>query len=91
MSANQVVQGFSLTNRWLLYASMMLAPAQFSSGVGLSIPTSPGFLAYNCYTQIQWYHAVKARELHALSLLPVHFIIVYAISYLAVFRRAMSS
>ncbi|KAL4769838.1 hypothetical protein BDW60DRAFT_209719 [Aspergillus nidulans var. acristatus] len=53
MSANQVVQAFSLTNRWLLYTSMMLAPAQFSSGVGLSIPTSPGFLAYNCYTQIQ--------------------------------------
>jgi hypothetical protein len=82
MSAVQVVQGFSLTNRWLLYASMLLAPAQFSSGVGNNIPTSAGFLAYNCYTQIQWYHAVRAKELHALSLLPVHFNIVYAISYL---------
>ncbi|KAJ6185901.1 hypothetical protein N7519_007202 [Penicillium mononematosum] len=82
MPANQVVQGFSLTNRWLLYASMMLAPAQFAGGVGNNVPTNVGFLAYNWYTQIQWYQAVKARKLHALSLLPVHFNLIYAISYL---------
>lgn len=82
MSVNHVVEGFSLTNRWLLYASMMLSPAQFAGGVGSNIPTNVGFLAYNWYTQIQWYQAVKAKELHALSLLPVHFNLIYAISYL---------
>lgn len=82
MSVNQVVAGFSLTNRWLLYASMMLAPAQFVGGMGNNIPTNVGFLAYNWYTQIQWYQAAQARELHALSLLPVHFNFIYAISYL---------
>lgn len=82
MSARQVVEGFSLTNRWLLYASMMLAPAQFVGGIGNNLPTSAGFLAYNWYTQIQWYQAVRSKELHALSLLPVHFNFIYAISYL---------
>ncbi|KAJ5375902.1 hypothetical protein N7509_012788 [Penicillium cosmopolitanum] len=82
MSTTQVVQGFSLTNRWLLYASMMLSPAQFAGGVGSNIPTNVGFLAYNWYTQIQWYQAVQAKELHALSLLPIHFNFIYAISYL---------
>lgn len=81
MSASQVVQGFSLTNRWLLYASMMLAPAQYAGGLGNNIPTNFGFLAYNWYTQVQWYQAVKAKELHALSLLPIHFNVMYAFSY----------
>ena len=80
--STQVVEGFSLTNRWLLYTSMMLAPAQFAGGIGNNLPTNVGFLAYNWYTQIQWYQAVKAKELHALSLLPVHFNCVYAITYL---------
>ncbi|GAO18632.1 uncharacterized protein UV8b_03375 [Ustilaginoidea virens] len=78
----QVVDGFSLTNRWLLYASLMLAPAQFVSGIGSNCPSNIGFLAYNWYTQIQWYQAVRAQELHALSLLPVHFNLIYAITYL---------
>jgi hypothetical protein len=76
------VSGFSLTNRWLLYASFMLAPAQFISGVGNNSPTNVGFLAYNWYTQIQWYQAIKAKQLHALSLLPVHFNFLFVMTYL---------
>ncbi|EAW11022.1 uncharacterized protein ACLA_066580 [Aspergillus clavatus NRRL 1] len=82
MSVNQVVEGFSLTNRCLLYTSLMLAPAQFLSGIGSNCPSNLGFLAYNYYTQIAWYKAVRDRELHALSLLPVHFNVVYALTYL---------
>ncbi|KJK74217.1 hypothetical protein H634G_10590 [Metarhizium anisopliae BRIP 53293] len=80
--ANQVVAGFSLTNRWLLYTSFMLSPAQFISGIGSNLPTNIGFLAYNWYTQIQWYRAVRDKELHALSLLPVHFNLIYAVTYI---------
>ncbi|GAB0138521.1 hypothetical protein EsDP_00006754 [Epichloe bromicola] len=79
---NHVVAGFSLTNRWLLYASFMLSPAQFISGIGNNLPTNVGFLAYNWYTQIQWYRAVRDKELHALSLLPVHFNLIYAFTYI---------
>ncbi|KAH0563226.1 hypothetical protein GP486_002212 [Trichoglossum hirsutum] len=82
MSAVQIIPGFSLTNRWLLYASFMLAPAQFFSGIGNSCPSNIGFLAYNWYTQITWYRAIRAKQLHALSLLPVHFNMVFAITYL---------
>lgn len=82
MDSIKVVDGFSLTNRWLLYTSVMLAPAQFLSGIDSNSPGNLGFLAYNWYTQISWYKAVKARELHALSLLPVHFNLIYAITYL---------
>jgi len=79
----QTVQGFSLTNRWLLYASIMLSPAQFVSGLGSKyFPGNFGFLAYNWYTQISWYQAVKAKQLGPLSLLPVHFNTIYSISYL---------
>ncbi|KAF3897968.1 hypothetical protein GTR04_0865 [Trichophyton interdigitale] len=81
MTAVQVVQGFSVTNRWLLYTSMMLTPAQFVSGIGNNCPSNIGFLAYNWYTQIQWYRAVRAKQLHALSLLPVYFNFIYAITY----------
>lgn len=79
---NQIVNGFSLTNRWLLYTSFMLSPAQFISGIGSNCPSNIGFLAYNWYTQIQWYQAVRNKELHALSLLPVHFNLIYVITYL---------
>ena len=78
----QTVQGFSLTNRWLLYASIMLSPAQFVSGLKSNFPGNFGFLAYNWYTQISWYQAVKANQLGPLSLLPVHFNTIYSISYL---------
>lgn len=82
MSTTQVVEGFSVINRSLLYTSLMLAPAQFLSGIGSNCPSNLGFLAYNYYTQIAWYKAVRDRELHALSLLPVHFNVVYALTYL---------
>ncbi|KAJ6443617.1 fungal zn(2)-Cys(6) binuclear cluster domain-containing protein [Purpureocillium lavendulum] len=80
--ATQIVDGFSLTNRWLLYTSVMLAPAQFISGISSNCPSNIGFLAYNWYTQISWYQAVRNKELHALSLLPVHFNTLYVFSYL---------
>ena len=82
-TAIKVVDGFSLTNRWLLYTSFMLSPAQFISGIGNNCPSNIGFLAYNWYTQIAWYQAVRSRELHALSLLPVHFNLIYVFTYLA--------
>ena len=78
----QTVAGFSLTNRWLLYASIMLSPAQFISGLKSNFPSNFGFLAYNWYTQITWYQAVKAGQLGPLSLLPVHFNTIYCLSYL---------
>jgi hypothetical protein len=78
----EVVAGFSLLNRWLLYASFMLAPAQFMAGWESNGPVNLGFLAYNWYNQFVWYFAVRDRELHALSLLPIHFNFIYAFSYL---------
>jgi hypothetical protein len=51
-------------------------------GLGNNCPSNIGFLAYNWYTQIQWYQAVKAKQLHALSLLPVHFNFLYVLTYL---------
>lgn len=78
----QTVAGFSLTNRLLLYASILLSPAQFISGLKSKFPTNLGFLAYNWYTQITWYQASKAGQLGPLSMLPVHFNTIYAISYL---------
>lgn len=80
--AVEVVDGFSVTNRWLLYTSLMLTPAQLMSGIGSNSPTNLGFLAFNYYTQIVWYRAAKARTFHALSLLPVHFNLIYSITYL---------
>jgi hypothetical protein len=77
-----VIPGFSLTNRLLLYASLLLTPAQAESGVGSNCPSNIGFLAYNWYTQYAWYVAIKHKQLHALSLLPVHFNLIYAITYL---------
>jgi len=82
MSTVQIVQGFSKTNRWLLYASMMLSPAQFVSGLDSNCPSNLGFLAYNWYTQISWYYSIKGKQLHALSLLPVHFNLICVITYL---------
>ena len=77
----QVVSGFSLTNRLLLYASIMLASAQNIAGVGSNGPGNLGFLAYNWYTQYFWYIAVKQGQLNALSLLPVHFDLVYSLIF----------
>ena len=82
MSAIMIVQGFSLMNRLLLYASVLLAPAQFVSGLKNNCPSNIGFLAYNWYNQMVWYRAVKAKELHALSLILPHFNLIYALSYL---------
>jgi len=82
MSTVQVVPGFSLTNRWLLYTSFMLAPAQFISGIGDNSPINVGFLAYSWYTQIAWHKAIETKQMHALSLVPVHFNLIFAITYL---------
>ena len=71
-----------MVNRWLIYTSFMLAPAQFVSGIGSNCPSNVGFLAYNLYTQISWYGAIKDKELHALSLLPVNFNFFFAFGYL---------
>lgn len=60
----------------------MLAPAQFISGIENNCPSNIGFLAFNWYTQVRWYQAIKAKELHALSLLPVHFNLILAVTYL---------
>ena len=60
----------------------MLAPAQFISALGSLCPSSLGFLIYNWYTQIMWYRSVKAKQVHALSILFPHFNLVYAVSYL---------
>lgn len=81
MSSAEVVDGFSLTNRLLLYASMLLTPAQFVSGMENNCPSNLGFLAFNWYNQIVWYRAAKAHQLHALSLLPIHFNTMFAITY----------
>ncbi|KAL2157063.1 hypothetical protein VTH06DRAFT_7062 [Thermothelomyces fergusii] len=80
----QIAEGFSLTNRWLLYASAMLAPAQFITGLDSDFPSNLGFLAYNWYTQIKWYQMVsgKSEEIHAVSLVLPHFNLLYALSYL---------
>jgi hypothetical protein len=77
-----IVDGFSLLNRWLLYASVMLAPAHFLAGWRGSGFTSLGFHAFNWYNQVIWYNAAVNRQLGALSLLPVHFNIVFCLSYL---------
>ncbi|KAL2178942.1 uncharacterized protein P884DRAFT_195882 [Thermothelomyces heterothallicus CBS 202.75] len=81
--AVRVVPGFSLTNRWLLYTSYFLAPAQFVSGLNSNCPSNVGFLAYNWYTQIQWYKLMSGKdEIHAISLILPHFNLLYAFSYL---------
>jgi len=77
-----IVDGFSLLNRWLLYTNFMLAPAQFASGLGNNCPSNIGFLAYNWYTQVQWYRASKSQEMHAISLVLVHVNMLFSISYL---------
>ncbi|PPR00505.1 hypothetical protein CVT24_005529 [Panaeolus cyanescens] len=79
---NVVMDGFSTTNRWLLYASLMLTPAQALGGVGSNSPINFGFLAYNWYQQYLWYIAAKGKELHALSLLPVYLNFIYAFTYI---------
>ncbi|EGO56187.1 hypothetical protein NEUTE1DRAFT_83238 [Neurospora tetrasperma FGSC 2508] len=80
----QIVPGFSPTNRILLYASLALSPAQFVSGLGNNCPSNLGFLAYNLYTQVQWYQAMtgSSDDIHALSLILPHFNFLYMLSYL---------
>lgn len=83
MGAVYVVDGFSTLNRGLLYASLMLAPAQYISGIGSNSPTNIGFLAYNWYTQLKWYSDVRSGDLRALSLVLPHFNMIYAFTYVA--------
>jgi hypothetical protein len=82
MSAIQIVDGFSKTNRWLLYTSFMLSPLQLMSGIDNNCPSNIGFLAYNVYNQIVWYRAVQHKELHALSLGLPHLNMTFALTYL---------
>ena len=70
------------TNRWLIYASLMLTPAQALSGIASNCPSNIGFLAYNWWQQYTWFTAVKKRDLHALSLLPIYFNMLYTVTYL---------
>ena len=77
-----VIQGFSTTNRWLLYASLMFSPAQALSGMNSNSPTGVGFLAYNVYQQYTWYIAARDKQLHALSMLPVYLNMAYSLTYL---------
>ncbi|KAL2151994.1 hypothetical protein VTH82DRAFT_5178 [Thermothelomyces myriococcoides] len=79
----RIAPGFSVTNRWLLYTSYCLAPAQFASGLGSNSPSNIGFLAYNWYTQIQWYQLMSGDgKVHAISLILPHFNLLYTYSYL---------
>ena len=77
-----VVPGFSLTNRMLLYTSFLLAPAQFTSGLGNYCPSNFGFLAYNWYTQIHLLRATQGKELRALSLVIPHICVTFNFGYL---------
>ncbi|KAJ3531772.1 hypothetical protein NMY22_g8015 [Coprinellus aureogranulatus] len=79
---NVVSPGFSLTNRWLIYTSLMFTPAQALSGVGSHCPSNIGFLAYNWWQQYTWYKSAKAKDLHALSLLPPYLNMMYSLTYL---------
>ncbi|TEB28326.1 hypothetical protein FA13DRAFT_1690742 [Coprinellus micaceus] len=79
--ANRVISGFSQVNRYIFYASLMLCPAQALSGVDTRWPSNIGFLAYNAYQQYLWYRGVKAHDLHALSLVPIHQNMVSTITY----------
>ncbi|OAL48170.1 hypothetical protein IQ07DRAFT_655652 [Pyrenochaeta sp. DS3sAY3a] len=72
MAAVQVVQGFSNINRAIMYISAILAPAQAVAGIGHTGISNLGFLAYNYYTQVVWFRAVRDRELHSLALVVVH-------------------
>ncbi|KPI38895.1 uncharacterized protein AB675_5960 [Cyphellophora attinorum] len=82
MSSVQIVQGFSATNRIVLYISMLLSPAQFVAGLGSNCPSNIGFLVYNWYTQLQWYSAARHKQLHAWSLLVSEFNFCFTITYL---------
>ena len=82
MSTTQVIQGFSLTNRCLLYTSTVLALPQAIAGLESHVPINIGFLAYNWYNQIAWYKAIKANQLNALCLLLPHLNLIFALTYL---------
>lgn len=82
MSTVQVLPGFSLTNRCLLYTSSVLALPQLIAGLETHIPINIGFLAYNWYNQIAWYNGVKAKQLDALCLTLPHLNLTFALTYL---------
>ncbi|PPR00506.1 hypothetical protein CVT24_005527 [Panaeolus cyanescens] len=79
---NTVMPGFSQANRIVMYASLLLTPAQAIAGMGSRAPFNLGFLAYNMYQQYLWYTAAKSKELHALSLLPTYLNLIYSFTYL---------
>ena len=65
-----------------MYTSAMLAPAQLLSGIDNNCPSNIGFLAYNFWTQVAWYRAIKSKQLDALSLCPIHFNLLYYVTNL---------
>lgn len=73
--------GFSLTNRLLLYANIITAPAAFMGGLGSNLPINAGFLGYTIYQQYLFYIATKHKQLHALCMLPQYLNTMYAITY----------
>lgn len=76
-----VIAGFSVTNRLLLYANVVTAPAAFMGGIGTNIPVNAGFLGYTLYQQYLFYVAAKHKQLHALSMLPHFLNLMYAFTY----------
>lgn len=82
MSVNFIIGGFSLTNRMLLYANALLAPAQFFSGIDNNCPSNLGFLAYNMYNQILLDRAVQHEQLNAFCLVLPHLNLIFALTYL---------
>lgn len=79
----KLAPGFSLTNWLLLDTSYCLAPAQFMAGLNSHCLSNIGFLAFNWYTQLQWYKNTSGDgEVQAISLIPPHFNFLYTISYL---------
>jgi hypothetical protein len=82
MAINHVVAGFSRTNRWLVYTSALLFPAQAISGLGSNCPSNLGFLAYSFYSAVQYFRVVQAKESHALSMVIANFNLFNNIIYL---------
>lgn len=77
-----VMAGFSLTNRILLYASLLASPAAFMTGIETDLPIGAGFLGYTIYQQYIIYVAAQNKQLHALCLLPQYLNTLYAFTYI---------